>query len=311
MALLGPSIGAGAQAKRSPRPIQLVCPWAAGGGTDLIARMVASMLEKPLGRPVTVVNRTGGSGAIGHTVGATAAPDGNTITIVTTEITQLHWQGIAPITYADFTPVALLNVDPAAVQVAASARWRTLKELLDQVRAHPGTVKASGGGRGGVGDLARAGLLKAAGFSLDALPWVPGTGVAPAFEALKAGTIDVVTASLPESRSRIEAGEVRPLAIMADQRDPNFPDVPTLKELGVDWTMGAWRGIALPKGAPADVRARLEGAIADIAKSATFLDFMKHNGFTVVWVPAVGFERFMAEQDRTMGRLMKELGIAR
>src|SRR3989304_447349 len=105
-----PPLEATAQAKYPSRPIQLICPWAAGGGTARIARMVAVLLEKGLGQPVTVVTRTGGSGAVGHTAGATATPDGHTITIVTVELTMMHWMGLTPPPFPGFTPVAPLNI---------------------------------------------------------------------------------------------------------------------------------------------------------------------------------------------------------
>lgn len=304
-------VPAAAQAKYPSRPIQLICPWAAGGGTDRIARMVAVLLEKDLGQPVTVVNRTGGSGAVGHTAGATAAPDGYTITIVTIEITQMHWQGLTPLTYKDFTSVALLNIDPAGVQVATNAEWKTLKELLDYVKANPGKAMASGTGKGGVWDIARAGMLKTAGIPVDAMPWVPSTGAATGLQELVAGGVQVVTASLPEGGPLIEAKKVRPLAIMADQRDPLFPNVPTLKEQGINWTMGAWRGIALPKGSSPELAAVLEKALDKVVKSAEFADFMKKNGFGILWKPAAEFGKFMAEQDDSMGKLMKEVGLVK
>ncbi len=300
-----------AQAKYPSRPIQLVCPWAAGGGTDRIARIVAVLLEKELGQPVTVVNRTGGSGAVGHTAGATAGPDGHTLTIVTIEITQMHWQGLTPLTYKDFTPVALLNIDPAGVQVAANAEWKTLRELLDYVKANPGKAKASGTGKGGVWDIARAGMLKTAGIPVDAMPWVPSTGAATGLQELVAGGVQVVTASLPEGGPLIEAGKVRPLAIMADQRDALFPNVPTLKEQGINWTMGAWRGIALPKGTSPEIVAVVEKALEKVMKSVEFVDFMKKNGFGILWKPSGEFGRFMAEQDEAMGKLMKEVGLVK
>src|SRR5512139_4021935 len=102
-----------AQAKYPARPIQFICPWGAGGGTDRVARMLAVLLEKDLGQPVTVVNVTGGGGAVGHTAGSTAAPDGQTITLMTVEIVMMHWMGLAKVTYSDFKPVALVNFDPA------------------------------------------------------------------------------------------------------------------------------------------------------------------------------------------------------
>jgi len=301
----------GAAAWTPNRPVQLICAWAAGGGTDRIARMVGILLEKEIGQPVTVVNRTGGSGAVGHTAGATAAPDGHTLTIVTVELDMMHWMGLTPLTYKEFTPIALVNIDAAGVQVAQDAPWKNLKELLDYVKANPGKAKASGTGRGGIWDLARAGMLKTAGIPGDAMPWVPSTGAATGLQELAAGGVQVVTASLVEGRSLIEAKKVRALANMADVRDPVFPDVPTLKEQGLNWTMGAWRGFALPKGTSAEIQGYYEKAMDKVVKSKEFVDFMKGGPFGILYKPAKEFATFLAEQDATFGVLMKEAGIAK
>jgi tripartite-type tricarboxylate transporter receptor subunit TctC len=306
---------ASAQAKVPTRPVQFIVPWAAGGGTDRIARMVAVLLKNELGRPVTVVNRTGGGGMLGHTAGATAPPDGHTITMATTELAMAHWMDLTFLrripTYKDFTPVALLNIDPAAVQVAAASEWRTLRDLLDYVKSNPGKVWASGVGAGGIWDLARAGMLKTAGIPVDAMPWVPSTGAATALQELVAGRVQVVTASLVEGRSLIDAGKVRALATMAEKRDPAFPAVPTLKELGLNYTVGAWRGIALPKGTPPDIVAAYEKAIVKIVKSKEFVDFMHSGPFGILYKGSADFGRFLAEQDELMGVLMKEAGVTK
>jgi tripartite-type tricarboxylate transporter receptor subunit TctC len=302
---------AAAQAKIPNRPVQFICPWAAGGGTDRIARMVAVLLEKELGQPVTVVNRTGGGGAVGHTAGATAAPDGHTITIITVELAMMHWLGLAPITYKEFTPVALLNIDAAGVQVAATSEWKTLQDLLAYVKANPGKAKASGTAKGGIWDLARAGMLKTAGIPIDAMPWVPSTGAATGLQELVAGGVQVVTASLVEGRPLIDAGKVRALANMAEKRDPAFKDVPTLKELGLNWTMGAWRGVALPKGASPEIVAVYEKAIDKIVKSKEFIDFMNNGPFGILYKGSGELATFLAEQDATFGVLMKEAGITK
>ena len=171
---------ASAQAKVPSRPVQFIVPWAAGGGTDRIARMMAVLLEKELGQPITVVNRTGGGSMLGHTAGATAAPDGHTITMVDITLAMLHWTELNPLrqipTYKDFTPVALVNVDAAGVQVAVHSEWKTLKDLLTYVKSNPGKVWASGAAKGGSWDLARAGMLKTAGIPVDAMPYVPSIG---------------------------------------------------------------------------------------------------------------------------------------
>jgi len=298
-----------AQIKYPTRPIQFICPWGAGGGTDRVARMLAVLLEKDLGQPVTVVNRTGGGGAVGHTAGATAAPDGYTMTIVTVEIAMMHWMGLAKVTYKEFKPVGLVNLDPAGVNVRADAPWKTLKELLEYAKANPGKLKASGTGKGGIWDLARAGMLKAAGLPIDAIPWVPSEGAAPGLAELVAGGVQVVTCSLPEARSMIEAKKVKALAIMGDKRADLFPDVPTLKELGINWSMGTWRGVGVPKDTPDEIVKILERSLEKAVASSEYKDFMTKNGFGITWMPAEEYGKFMAESDRMMGSLMKEVGL--
>lgn len=306
---------ASAQAKVPSRPVQFIVPWAAGGGTDRIARMVAVLLEKDLGQPVTVVNRTGGGGMLGHSVGATAAPDGHTITMVTVELVMIHWTDLMPLrqipTYKDFTPVALLNVDAAGVQVAATSEWRTLRDLLDYVKSNPGKVWAAGAPKGGIWDLARAGMLKTAGIPVDAMPYVPSTGAATALQELVAGRVQVVTASLVEGRPLIDAGKVRALATMAEKRDPVLPDVPTLKELGLNWSIGTWRGIALPKGTSSEIVAVYEKALDKIVRSKEFVEFMHNGPFGILYKGSVDFSKFLAEQDELMGVLMKEAGVTK
>jgi tripartite-type tricarboxylate transporter receptor subunit TctC len=306
---------ASAQAKVPSRPVQFIVPWAAGGGTDRIARMVAALLEKELGQPVAVVNREGGGGALGHTAGATAASDGHTITMVTIELTMMHWMDLTPLrqipTYKDFTPVALLNIDAAGVQVAATSEWRTLRDLLDYVKSNPGKVWTSGGPKGGIYELARAGMLKTAGIPVDAMPYVPSMGAAPALQDLVAGRVQVLTSSLVEGRALIDAGKVRALATMAEKRDPAFPNVPTLKELGLNWSTGTWRGIALPKDTSPDIVAVYGRAIAKVVRSKEFVDFMKHGPFGILYKGSADFTKFLAEQDELMGVLTKEAGITK
>ena len=306
--VLGP---AAAHAAYPERPLTLIVPWAAGGGTDAVARILGVVLEKELGQSVNVVNRTGGGGAGGHTAGATARGDGYTITMATVEITMMHWMGLAQIDHKGYDAVALVNFDPAGVSVRADAPWKTIGELTEHIRANPGRLKASGTGPGGIWDVARAGWLKAIGLPHTAVPWVPSQGAAPALQEIVAGGIDICTCSLPEAASLIEAGKVKPLAIMAEQRDPRFPNVPTLKETGADWVIGAWRGITVPKGTPPEVVARLEQAVAKGVKSAEFVDFMKNRGFGILYKGSTDFAGFMAQGDAAMGVLMKDVGLAK
>lgn len=293
------------------RPITLICPWGAGGGTDAVSRIIATLLKKDLGVPVNVVNRTGGSGAVGHTAMATAKPDGYTIGMPTVEITMMHWMGLTKITYQDMTPVAMVNFDPAGINVLTDSPWKTYKDLEMYVRDNPGKLKDSGTGHGGIWHLAMAGWMKAIGLSPDAIKWIPSKGAAPALQDLMAGGIEMSTCSLPEAATLIDAGKVRPLAVMASQKDPKFPDVPTLKELGIDWTCGAWRGIAAPKGTPKEIVAVLEKAVEKVVKSEDFIKFMKNRGFGIYYLNTADFAKALAQADKDNGEIMKAAGIAK
>lgn len=300
-----------AQAQYPERPIELIVPWGAGGGTDATGRILASMLEQELGQPVNVVNRTGGSGVVGHSAIATAEPDGYTLGIVTVEIGMMHWAGLTELTYEDYTPLALYNEDPAGVQVRADAPWNTVGELLDAVRAgEPGALKGSGTGQGGIWHLALAGMLQAAGLDPQYVAWVPSEGAAPGLQDLVAEGVDVATCSIPEAQSLIEAGRVKSLAVMGADRNPTFPDVPTLREQGIDWRLGAWRGVAGPKGLPEDVVATLVPALEKIHASDEFREFMSGRGFGMIFLGPEDYRAFMAESDASLGEVMSNLGLA-
>jgi tripartite-type tricarboxylate transporter receptor subunit TctC len=200
------AVVAPAAAQYPNRPITLIVPWGAGGGTDATARIIGSILEKDLKQPVNVVNRTGGSGVVGHSAIAEAPPDGYTIGLITVEIGMMHWQGLTELTSENYTPLALVNEDPAAVTVRVDAEWNDLNALIEAVKANPGKYKASGTGQGGIWHLAIAGLLSELGIDPAAVPWVPSEGAAPGLQDLVAGGVDIVPASIPEARALLEAG---------------------------------------------------------------------------------------------------------
>jgi tripartite-type tricarboxylate transporter receptor subunit TctC len=291
------------------RPIELIVPWAAGGGTDSVARFVGTQLAERLGTQVNVVNRTGGGGVVGHSANATARPDGTTIGLATVEITMMHWQGLTELTHEQLTPIAQVNADPAGVTVATDAQWADVRQLLATAAAQPGGTTASGTGRGGIWDLARAGMLLEAGLAPDAIRWVPSEGAAPALQELVAGGIGVSTASLVENQTMIEAGRAKAIGVMAEERDPKFPDVPTLREQGIDFTMAAWRGIAGPEGMPEDVVSELSCHLDDVVHSPGYKEFMGTAGFGIEWRNAQEFAAFMAEQDAEKGAIMRSAGL--
>src|SRR5438874_1882540 len=164
------------------RPITMIVPWGAGGGTDATARIIGALLEKELGQPVTVVNRIGGSGVVGHAAIAQAAPDGYTIGMVTVEIGMMHWQGLTELSGTSYTPIGLVNADPAGLQVRADAPYKDVKDLVAAIKANPGKFKASGTGQGGIWHLAIAGMLQDLKVDPASAPWVPSQGSSPGIE---------------------------------------------------------------------------------------------------------------------------------
>lgn len=304
---------AGSAAAQYPdRPITLIVPWGAGGGTDATARIIASGLEAELGQSISVVNRTGGSGVVGHSAIAEAEPDGYTLGMATVEIAMMHWQGLTELTHADYTPLALMNEDPAGVQVLADSEYETLDDLLEAIDEAPdGTFRASGTGQGGIWHLAIAGLLNDRGIDPAKVPWVPSEGAAPGLQDLMAGGVEIVPSSLVEARGLIEAGRVKSLALMSGERADLFPDVPTLSEaIGSDWQIGAWRGIVGPEGLPEDVAATLTEALEAVYNSDEYHEFMTAQGFGMRWAAAEDFATFMEEADASLGDTMRAVGLA-
>ncbi len=242
-----------AQANYPTRPITIVCPWGAGGGTDATARIVAAVLEKELGQPVNVVNRTGGSGVVGHSAIATAQPDGYTLGIITVEISMMHWQGLTELTPRSYTPLALMNEDPPGIQVKADSPYKTIKDLADAIKASPpGKMKCSGTGQGGIWHLALVGWLTAMGLK------------------------------------------------------------PTLKgAMGIDYSTGAWRGFAGPKGLPQPIADKMTASLKRVYDSKDYKDFMSSRGFGTVWGGAKEFAAFMDKGDAQMGAAMKAAGLAK
>jgi tripartite-type tricarboxylate transporter receptor subunit TctC len=301
-----------AKAAYPDRPITLIVPWGAGGGTDAVARIIGSMMERDLGQPVAVVNRTGGQGVVGHQAIADAAPDGYTIGLLTVEIAMMHWAGLTKLDPSSYTPIALVNEDAAGLQVRADAPYKTAQEVIDDVKKNPGKFKASGTGQGGIWHLALAGMLSSLKTDPASVPWVPSAGAAPGLQDLMAGGVQIVTCSLPEARSLIDAGRVKSLAIMGKERSTLMPNIPTLKEAtGSDWTIGAWRGIAGPKGLPKEISDKLIASVKKAYESKEYQEFLTNRGFGGKWAEGPAFGAFMAQSDVALGAVMKEVGLSK
>jgi tripartite-type tricarboxylate transporter receptor subunit TctC len=298
-----------AMAQYPDHAINLIVPWAAGGGTDATGRIVATLLEKELGQPINVINRTGGGGIVGHTEIAYSPADGYTLGVITTELSMYHWIGTSPLNYSNYDALALFNADPEAVYVRTDGP--DIDALLDEIRANPGSVKASGANLGGMAHLGWAGVLTTNGIDPAAAPWVPSEGASASLQLLASGAITVVTTTMPDAQPMVDAGEVKPLLVAAEARVASAPDVPTAEEaLGNKWAAYAWRGIGAPKGLPDDVKARLTEALDKVINSDEFKEFMAQRKFGIDYRDAAGFEAFMQGADESIGQALQAVGLA-
>ncbi len=313
LCFIGSSCEGGSSAEKADefptRPISFLVPWAAGGMTDLSSRALAAVMQKHIGNPVNVINRAGGGGVIGHLTISQAKPDGYTIGAVTVEITMMHNMGLTPLTYQDYTPLGLVIDNAASVTVRAEAPYETLDDLIAAIKANPGKLQASGTSRGGIWDLARIGFLNAAGLKDSDLPWVPSQGSAPALQELLAGGVDVVTASMTEVDALRQAGQVKTLAVMSDERLAKFPKVPTLKENGIDWSASGWVAVCAPKGLDDVVKGKLEKAIKAAMDDKEFIDALTTAGSNIRQMQGQELLDFLKTQDARNTNSMEIAGL--
>ena len=299
-----PVMGAGFPKKN----VTVICPWSAGGGTDTILRGLAKQTEPFLGKNITVVNKTGGGGAIGHGAGIAARPDGYTVAMITFEILSLPPQGLVPFTYKDYDLLMRVNMDPAAITVPKDAPYDTIAEFVEYAKAHPKAIKVGHSGPGSVWQIAGGIFAEKAGIEL---AFVPYDGAAPAVTALVGKHIQAVSVSPAEVQGQVEAGSLKMLAVMSDQRIANFPDVPTLKESGYDVSFGTWRGLAVPKSTPENAKHVLADAFKKGMESAAFQKFAKDSGLGLAYMNAEDWDKDLAASSENVANTMKKLGLAK
>lgn len=288
------------------RAITIICPPAPGGVSDTLTRALAAGAQQEFGVPVVVENKPGGANAVGLNYGAHAAPDGYTVTYVVAELAILPHLGLSPISPNDFDLLARTNYNPAAVTVRADSHWRSLNDLLADAKAHPETIRAGNSGTGSIWHLAAVALQEAGGAKFKHVPF---SGAAPAVQALLGGHVDVVCVSPTEVQAHVEAGKLRMLAVLTNRRDPLFPDVPCARELGYPLDIGAWGGLALPKGVPAERRQRLLEGFRRAFGRQEFRQMMAERGVRLAWLEGEEFRRFVEAQSALNRELIASMGV--
>ena len=290
------------------KPVTVICPWTAGGGTDVLLRALSKSAEKFLGQTITVLNQTGGAGAIGHNAIRTARPDGYTVGMITFELNSLPPQGLVPFTWKDFDPLMRINSDPAALTVRSDAPYSTVRGFMDYAKAHPGEITIGNSAPGSVWHIAAGLAAEKTGVQVKHVPF---DGAQPAVTALVGGHIKAVAVSVAEVRGQVQAGNLKILGVMSSERDKIFPDVPTFKEQGVDVQFYTWRGLALPKGVPAAAKAKIADAYQKAFDSSEFKEFAAKASLNLAYQNSADFARFLDQNYKDVEAVMKGLGLAK
>ena len=311
LAALAVTISAGAALAQYPdRPITMIVPFAAGGGTDATGRIIATLLEEKLGQPVNVENRTGAGGLVGHEALKAATPDGYTIGILTTELSMFQPVGSGQITYEDFTLIGLYNADPSAVYVKADSPYQTIEDLVAAVQANPTPLRASGATYGGLNHVTWVSLVQAVGAPVEKAMWVPTDGASASLQLLASGAIDVSVSQLPEAQALVDAGEIRPLVYLGNERNAKAADVPAITEaLGFEFAISGWRGLGAPKGMPDDIRTTLVEAFEEIVASPQFNEVMDGRNYGVVFEGGADFEAYLQTRAEAFNAAISSAGI--
>jgi tripartite-type tricarboxylate transporter receptor subunit TctC len=213
-------------------------------------------MEEKLGVPVIVVNKTGGGGLVGFKAIADAKPDGYTIGSISISLLLQKAVGLAYQDFRELTPIGIYNEDPASLTVNADAPWSNLDEFVEYCKDNPETVRVSNSGTGAIWHVSALRMEKFLGIKVVHIPYKGGN---PAAVAVAGGHVEVTTTSPAEVASLVNAGKLKILAIPSEKRVHIFPDVPTFKEEGYDFTAGTWRGLAGPAGLPEEVTKKLKG----------------------------------------------------
>ena len=289
--------------QRAPLEITVLFP--AGSPADVTARMLADGMSRQLNQRVLVVNRPGAGGAIGYKYVQAQKPDGYALVWNSNSISTTHHSGQLGFDYQAFDAVARVLVESVVLAVKSDSRWRTLKDFVAEGKSKPKTLNVGHSGIGSHTHISLAALTSKAGMDVNEVPF----GAAQVVPSLLGGHVDAVVQLPAALAAPVKQGQVRLLAALIPNRDPALPDVATAKEQGVDVSLEAWRGIAVPRGTPRAVISQLESAIRNTVGSVEFVKGSENLGVRPAFMSADEFGALIAKEDAELARLMQGIGL--
>lgn len=295
------------------KAVTMVVGFKPGGGGDQLVQLVKPFMEKEFGQQIATVYKTGADGAIAWKEVAELTgekADGYTLTIVLTPKTQIN-QFVNPTAgykMEDYKGIANIVFDPGMMVVGPDSKFKTMKELLDYAKANPGKLKMSNSGTGGDDWFNAVSIEKLAGVTFNNIPF---EGDAPAWQAAAGGHVDANTNNLSTVTPLIKGGKLVPLAIYDDKRSPVFPDVPTMKELGIDFSEGSSRGFIAPKDTPQEIIDIWADALEKVCKDPEFIKAAEAANIQVRFMRGAEFQSYLDDQNKVLKQTVTEMGLVK
>ena len=289
------------------KPVRLVVGFTPGGGVDINARLLASKLTELLGQQVIVENKPGAGTNIANEFVARSAPDGYTLLINTAAvaINMALYKRPGYDALKDFTAVSIFSSSPNVLVVNASEPIKTVAELIAVAKAEPGKLNYSSAGSGSTQHLSGE-LFKT--LTKTSVVHIPYKGTSPALTALIGGEVQLSYANIPAISAHVKSGRLRPLAVTGPKRALQLPDVPTMKESGVDMDVVVWYGVLAPAATPRDIIAKIADAVAKAAHSPDVRQRLLEQGAEPMGNTPEEFSRLLRSEVATWAAVVKASG---
>lgn len=287
------------------KPIKFLIPFGAGGSADLMGRALANGTEKYIGQPIVPVNRPGASGGIMYSALKASKADGYTVGWNSLSINTCTNIGNVPFNCFAFDHVCRIGYTSMPIAVRADAPWKTFEEFVKYARNNPGKLKIGNAGTGSGTHLTAVLMEKKLNIKVVHVP----LGAKRRVPSLLGGEVEAICVPLPEVAPQARADQARILIMTSENRDPMFPDIPTLKDLGYPIVMELFRGISLPKGTPDNIIKKLQNAFKKGSNSADFIKIAKKKGFNISFMGSEVFGKYIAMQDAKIAEAMKIGGL--
>ena len=308
--LIGATNWCAAQGAWPSKPITMIVPFPPGGLADLVARPVAEALSRDLGQPVVIENKAGAGGGIGMGLAARAKPDGYTILLALSSLTVIPQADVLlgrPAMFAllDLRPLARFTADPTVLAVRADAPWKTVQQFIDDARKRPGAINYGSSGNYGTMHVPMEILAQSTDIKLTHIPF---TGAGPAVVALLGGEIDAVSSGPATVLQQVKAGKLRVLAHWGNGALAALPEVPSLKDAGVNAEYAQWSGLFIPQATPEPIAQRLRAAAKAAAQDARVKEVILGAGSPVLYQDSPEFEKYVQADAKRMADVVKRMG---